>query len=191
MIEVLDVAAARLALVRRALSCPDCGGALRPWGRARPRTVRDVGEGVLTIRPDRARCTACQATHVVLPVPLLPHRAYTVRFVGQALVAAAYGRGHRLIAAELGMPPDTVRGWVRRARQGAQQLRALGIQAVVALDPEALPTRVLGDELAHALEALVAAAVVAGKRFRVRGVDLWSQIAVLTRGQLLAPARAG
>ncbi|MFC1403240.1 MULTISPECIES: hypothetical protein [Streptacidiphilus] len=40
------------------------------------------------------------------------------------------------------------------------------------------------DELAHAVEALVA--VVAAMRFHVRGADLWSQIAVLTRGWLLA-----
>jgi hypothetical protein len=112
--------------------------------------VRDVRADVLTVRPDRARGTACQVTHVVLPVSLLPHWAYTVRFV-----------------------------------------RAIGIQAVVALDPEALPTRVLGDDLAHAVEALVAAAVAAGTRFHVRSVDLWSQIAVLTHGRLLAPGPAG
>ncbi|MFC1403239.1 MULTISPECIES: DUF6431 domain-containing protein [Streptacidiphilus] len=144
MFEVLDAAAARVALARRALSCPDCVGALRPWGRARPRTVRDVGEGILTVRPDRARCTACKATHVVFAALLLPHRVYTVRFVGHhALVAAARGQGRRQIAAEFGAPPETVRGWVRLARCRAQELRALSIH-VVASATEALPARVLG-----------------------------------------------
>lgn len=114
------------------------------------------------MRPDRARCTACRRTHVVLDAGLLPHRAYTVRFLGQALVGAACGQGHRQIAAELGAPKDTVRGWLRRARSTAEQLRYIGVQAVVALDPEALPTTDRGDPLAHAIEALVARRMLAG-----------------------------
>ena len=66
MIEVFDTAAARSALARRKLRCPDCGQPLRPWGRARERTVRELGGALLTVRPDRARCTGCDATHVVL-----------------------------------------------------------------------------------------------------------------------------
>ncbi|MFJ1652653.1 DUF6431 domain-containing protein [Streptomyces sp. NPDC088337] len=141
------------------LCCPDCRAALRPWGQSRPRTVRDLGGGLVTVRPDRARCTACGRTHVVLDAGLLPRRAYTVRFLGQALAGAVRGHGHRQIAAELGAPEDTVRGWLRRARRTAEQLRWIGVQAVVALNPDALPTVDRGDPLAHAVEALVAAAV--------------------------------
>ena len=68
MIEVFDTVAARDALARRKLRCPDCGAALRPWGRVRERSVRELGGGLLTVRPDRARCTGCQVTHVVLDV---------------------------------------------------------------------------------------------------------------------------
>ncbi len=191
MIEVLDAVAARRALGRRMLRCPDCGGALRPWGRARSRTVRDLGGRLLTVRPDRARCTACRATHVVLDAALLPGRAYTVQFVGKALVGAARGRGHRPLAAELGAPEGTVRGWLRRARRSAHQLWTVGVQAVVALDPAALPTLDRPDPLASAVEALIAAALAAGRRLGGEHHGLWPRIAVLTRGRLLAMAPPG
>ncbi|MGW2547479.1 hypothetical protein ACWC5I_43045 [Kitasatospora sp. NPDC001574] len=67
----------------------------------------------------------------MLVTALLPGRAYTVQFVGQALVGAARGRGHRPLAAELGAPEGTVRGWLRRARRSAHQLWTVGVQAVV------------------------------------------------------------
>jgi hypothetical protein len=191
MIEVIDAEAARQALTRRALPCPDCGAALRPWGRARSRTVRDIGQGVLRVRPDRARCTGCGTTHVVLGAQFLPHRAYTVAVIGQTLLGAVRGRGHRLIAAELATPEATVRSWIRRARRTAQQLWTIGVQAVVALDSDALPTRDLPDPLACAIEALVAAAVTIQRRFGAPASGLWSQIAVLTRGRLLTPSPSG
>jgi hypothetical protein len=171
MVEVVDAAVARQALARRMLRCPDCGAALKPWGQARPRTVRDLDAGLLTVRPDRAQCTACRRTHVVLDVGLLLHRVDTTRFLCQALVGAVRGHGHRQIAAE--------------------QLRLIGVQAVVALDPEALPSAGRGDPLAHAIEALVAAAVAVRRRCGSGQRDLWSQIAVLTRGRLLAPSPTG
>ncbi|MYV97297.1 helix-turn-helix domain-containing protein [Streptomyces sp. SID3343] len=191
MIEVFDAVAARLALGRRMLRCPDCGGALRPWGRARARTVRDLGGELLTVRPDRARCTACPATHVVLDARLLSGRAYTVRFVGQALMGAARGRGHRPLAAELGAPESTVRGWLRRARQSAHELWTIGVRAVVALDPSALPTLDRVNPLAHAVEALIAAALAVSRRLGAGDRGLWPRIAVLTRGRLLARSPAG
>ncbi|AKH83912.1 hypothetical protein AA958_18835 [Streptomyces sp. CNQ-509] len=191
MIEVADAAAARHALARRRLHCPDCDAAVKSWGQARARTVRDLGGELVTVRPDRARCTGCLRTHVVLDARLLPLRAYTVRFVGQALVGAVRGHGHRQIAAELGAPATTVRGWLRRARRNAEQLRCLGAQAVVALDPDALPTTDRGDPLAHAVEALVAAAVAAYRRFGHGPREVWARITLLTHGRLLAPRPAG
>ncbi|MEE1822221.1 DUF6431 domain-containing protein [Streptomyces sp. BE20] len=191
LIEVLDAAAARRAPVRRLPRCPDYGGALRPWGRARSRTVRDLGGQLLTVRPDRARCTACPATHVVLDAALLPGRAYTVHFVGQALLGAARGRGHRTLAAELDAPESTVRGWLRRARRLAHQLWTVGVQAVVALDPAALPTLDRPTPLASAVEALIAAALAVGRRLGGEGHGLWQRIAVLTRGRLLAMSPSG
>ena len=185
MIEVFDTAAARSALARRMLRCPDCGQALKPWGRARERTVRELGGALLTVRPDRARCTGCDVTHVVLDARLLPRRAYAAGLVGQALVAAAWGRGHRLIARDLDVPHGTVRGWVRRARRSAGQLRAAGVQAVVALDPDALPAQDRPGQLAYALDALGAAAMALDDRFGVQCASPWARVTVLTRGRLL------
>ena len=63
MIEVFDTAAATSALARRMLRC-------RTAARARERTVRELGGALLTVRPDRARCTGCDVTHVVLDAGL-------------------------------------------------------------------------------------------------------------------------
>ena len=185
MIEVFDTAAARSALARRKLRCPDCGHALKPWGRARERTVRERDGALLQVIPDRARCTGCRITHVVLDAGMLPRRAYAAGLIGQVLVAAARGRGHRLIARDLDIPHGTVRGWIRRARRSAGQLRAAGVQAVVALDPDALPARDHPSELAYALDALGAAAAALGGRFRLQHASPWARVTVLTRGQLL------
>ena len=101
-------------------------------------------------------------------------RAYAADLIGQALMAAARGRGHRLIARELAVPEGTARGWIRRARRSAGQLRAAGIQAVVALDPDALPARDRDSELAYALDALGAAAMALGDRFGLRHASAWA-----------------
>jgi hypothetical protein len=70
-------------------------------------------------------------------------------------------------------------------------LWTIGVQAVVALDADALPTRDLPDPLACAIEALVAAAVTTQHRFGAPAGDLWPRIAVLTRGRLLTPSPSG
>ena len=191
MIEVFDTEAARSALARRMLRCPDCGHALKPWGRARERTIRELGGALLAVIPDRARCTGCAVTHVILDAGLLPRRAYAAGLIGQALVAAARGRGHRRIARDLEVPRGTVRGWIRRARRSAGQLRAAGVQAVVALDPDALPARDRDSELAYALDALGAAAMALGDRFGGQCASPWVWVTVLTRGRLLTLAPDG
>ncbi|OHV57979.1 DUF6431 domain-containing protein [Pseudofrankia sp. BMG5.36] len=186
MIEVFDTAAARRALARRRLRCPDCAAPLAPWGRARTRTVRDRDGVQVTVRPDRARCTGCHATHVVLDAGLLAHRGYTVGVVGRALLAAASGLGHRPIAARLAVPEGTVRGWLRRARGSAGRLREIGVQTTVLLDPDMLPVRRRTDPLTLALDALGAAALALGRRFAREDTDPWARINILTRGRLLA-----
>lgn len=168
MIEVFDTAAARIALDRCKLLCPGCGEPLWPWGHARQRTVRDAG----MVRPDRALCTGCGVTHVVLDAALLPRRGYTASVIGQTMVAAALEHGHRHIARELAVPDGTVRGWVRAARRCAGQLRVVGIRTVVTLDSDALPTSVRPDELGCALEHLAAVAVAIGARFGLQHIGL-------------------
>lgn len=153
--------------------------------------VRELGGALAAARPDRARCTGCGVTHVVLDAGLLPRRAYAAETAGQALVAAARGHGHRRIARDLAVPAGTVRGWIRSARRSAEQLRITGIRAVVALDPDALPARACPDGLGCALEHRAAAAMAMGDRFGLQHTSAWARINVLTRCRLLAMAPAG
>ena len=120
MIQVFDTGAARRALDRRLLRCPDCREPLKPWGRTRERTVRGRGGAKATFRPDRGRCTGCGATHVILGANFLPGRAYAAGLIGSALLSSARGRGHRAAAREAGIPEGTVRGWIRRARRSSR-----------------------------------------------------------------------
>jgi hypothetical protein len=69
----------------------------------------------------------------------------------------------------------------------SQALHQLGVQTVVALDPDLLPTRVGPTRLAEAIAALAAAALAIVRRFGGDERDLWPVIAVLTGGRLLAP----
>ena len=185
VIEVVDVAAGQRALAAGVLHCP-CGGTLRAWGHARPRTIRGL-HGARQVRPDRARCRSCRVTHVVLAAGLLPHRGYGLDVIGAALLGAARGHGHRVLAARLTVPAATVRSWLRRARTNSEPLHRLGVQAVIAVDRELLPTQVNPTPLGEALAALAAAALAVVRRFGGNERDLWPVIAVLTGGRLLAP----
>ena len=81
-------------------------------------------------------------THVLLPALAPPHRAYTIDVVGQALLASACGRSHRTIGADLGVPADTVRDWIRRVRARADRCLA----GRTLLLPE-LPVGEFGDDV--------------------------------------------
>ncbi|WP_331729868.1 hypothetical protein OHV05_35115 (plasmid) [Kitasatospora sp. NBC_00070] len=72
-----------------------------------------------------------------------------------------------------------MRGWLRRARRSAHQLWAVGVQAVVALDPSALPTLDRSTPLASAAWAPLAAALAAARRLGGEHHGLWPRIAVL------------
>lgn len=188
MIEVFDAGAARRALFRPLLRCPGCGAPLKPRGHVRERTVRGRDGAMAEFRPDRGRCTGCGAAHVILQAALLPGRAYAAGLIGQALAAAAGGHGHRRVAADLGVPAGTVRGWIRRARRSAGQLRVAGVRAVVALDPGLLPARAPAGLLACTLDALGAAAVAMGRRLGLEQAGLWERIVLLTGRRLLSLA---
>jgi hypothetical protein len=192
MIEVIDAAAARRALLAGRLACPSCGGTLRPWGHTRDRAVatpHESAQATVKVRLDRARCRLCQGTHVLLPAELVARRSYPLRVIGAALAAAGQGGGSRSVASQLGMPAATVRSWLRRARGNAEALYRIGVQTVVTLDPDLLPTTPRATPLGDALQALVAAASATIARFApdLASVHPWPLINVLTRGRLLAP----
>ena len=107
---------------------PDCRPAperLSRWRRATsamsPEFQRAMVIGTLeppVLRPRRARCVTCAATHVLLPAVVAPRRADTA-VVGAALQASARGVGYRAIAARLRRPVSTVRRWIRAGRDPA------------------------------------------------------------------------
>ena len=114
------------------LSCPDCGGRLAGWGRGRRREVFGPGRRTRqVVRPRRSRCTACRVTHMLLPARLLLRRMDEAAVAGAALAAAARGLGHRRAAREVGVPEDTVRGWLRRAADRLETVRIWFLQVAV------------------------------------------------------------
>ena len=99
--------------------CENCGGGLRRWGHARWRMVRGF-DGEDRYRPPRVRCKGCGVTHVVLPDEVLLRRRDAAVVIGRAWRGFAAGAGARRVAAALGVPMETVRGWLRRLRALAQ-----------------------------------------------------------------------
>ena len=137
------------------LACPGCSGVLAGWGHARGRQVRDT-DGGLWIVPRRARCTGCRATHVLLPVVLLVRRADTAAVIGAGLTAKATGAGHRLIAALLGRPAETVRGWLRRFAGRVERVRAVFTGWCRDLPPDPVLPGPAGSAWADAIAAVLA-----------------------------------
>lgn len=169
------------------LACPGCSGALTGWGRARARTVRGP-DGPVRLVPRRSRCTGCRATHVLLPVVLLARRADTAAVIGAGLTAKAAGAGHRLIAALLGRPPETVRGWLRRFATRVEGVRVVFTRWCRDLAPDPVLPGPAGSAWADALAAVTAAASAAGARFGLGEVPVWQVAAAVSAGRLLAPS---
>ena len=170
------------------LGCPGCGGALGRWGFARRRRLRDVA-GWVEVRPRRGRCRACRSTHVLLPGVALLRRVDLARVIGRALLAKAQGRGHRQVAAELGVPATTVRGWLRRFAERAEQVRGHFTRLAGWLDPQAGPICPRGSPLADAVEAIGSAAVAAARRFG-SGLGPFEFASGATGGRLLCNTNA-
>jgi transposase-like protein len=180
-----DVAEVEQELRAGRLCCPDCWGALRPWGHARVRTVRQR-VGSLQLRPRRSRCAGCRGTHVLLVETVLCRRADVVAVIGSGLTARARGVGHRRIAAALGRAASTVRGWLRRFAAHAEPIRALFTRLAHAVDPDLPAAEPTGSGLADAVAAVGAAARAASLRLGPR--EPWSFAARVSGGRLLAPA---
>ena len=172
-------------LLKGRLRCPSCtDGVLGPWGFARERELR-CPDGRRHQRFRRTRCRACRATHVLVPTSTLLRRVDLVEVIGAALLAKTAGVGHRRIAAALGLPATTVRGWLRRFRQRAAELWALAARMAHEHDAELGPIVARGSPIADALEALgvVAAAIVR----RLGPVESpWQVISALTDTLMLS-----
>ena len=168
------------------LACPSCGGVLARWGNAAERRVRLAAGPDVGLVPRRSRCRRCSRTHVLLPAWCLARRADAGEVIGLALEAGAAGSGHRVIAARLGRPPSTVRGWLRALARGAGRVRErfTSLAASLVADPP-LPAPA-GSPLADAVAAVAAAAAVMLPG--VGAVARWELAAAVTCGLLLAPS---
>src|ERR1700739_1861542 len=124
-----DVVRVEFRLAAGGIGCPTCrDGVLGGWGYGRARQVEGLSD---PLRPRRARCRVCMVTHVLLPVTVLLRRAYAAERIWAVLTARSEGSGHRRIAAGLGGPAGTVRGWLRRAAQRLEQMRVWFVTVAV------------------------------------------------------------
>jgi transposase len=121
---------------------------------------------------------------VLLPEVVLLRRRDEVAVIGEAIEANVAGEGCRRIASRLGVPADTVRGWLRRFVGRAEQVRALFTRCAVALDPELSPIVPAGSGVADALEAVAVAGRAWVLRFGRRPV--WQIVSRLSAGGLLS-----
>ena len=169
------------------LVCPDCGGSLGPWGWARARVLRDDG-GAVVVRPRRSRCRWCGVSHVLLPVFALLRRADVVTVIGAALAAKAAGAGVRTVAAVVGRPVETVRGWLRRFAERAEAVRVAFTALLVGVGVDPVPPAATSSAFADAVAAVVGASVAVASRWPDVGeVPPWLLAAAVSGGRLLAP----
>ena len=128
MLLCADADAACADLAGGLLACPSCGtGRLARWGHGRERVIRLLGGATARLRPDRARCRSCGRTHILLPSWCAPRRADAIEVIGTGLAAALDGAGCARIGADLDVPPATVRGWLRRLRSRAEEMRCFAM----------------------------------------------------------------
>lgn len=187
VIIVLDPGRADADLGAGRIPCRSCEQPLSPWGYARTRVVNGPAGHRVRVRPRRARCRGCGTTTVLFPAQLVPRCPVTMDVVGEVLMAAVQGAGHRVIAAQLSLPVATVRRWLRHLRSNAEWLRARGTAMAHQLDPNLSPLLPQPTALALAVDALGAAASAA---VRIVGPQAapspWPVVCVVTGGRLLA-----
>lgn len=134
-------------------------------------------------------CVSCGRTHVLAPLTTLSRRADATEVIGTALLARARGWGYRRIAARVGRPVSTVRGWLARMAANAERVFAAFTRLVHELEPDPAPAAPAGSPLADAVGAVGAGAAAVRRRFGVAVVvvSAWQVAAALTHGRLLAP----
>lgn len=165
-----------------------CGGTFSPWWYGVERPVVGLGGAAELVRPRRAICGSCGVTRVLLPDVMLRRRQYRVEVIGAALLLAAGGMAWTRVAAEIGVPFETVRGWLRRFTRRADLVRSwlLGLLDALVDDPW-LPAGQAGP--AGALGVLAGLHAQMPARWPlVAGLSPWQLAARLSRAGLLAPA---
>jgi hypothetical protein len=161
------------------LSCPSCSGVLCPWGWARERTVGRAW-AKRRIRPRRARCRGCGATHVLLPALMLLRRGDWAETIGRALELRDRGWSRRRIARVLGVPRSTVRAWLSRFVEVAERIRVHFTRWAFWLDARRSRIEPSGSPWGDAIVAIRAAAEAAGAS------SPWGFVSAMTAGRLLS-----
>jgi len=127
-------------------------------------------------------------THVLLAVFALARRADTVEVIGAALAAAALGAGFRLVAARLGVPPATVRGWLRCFARRAGPVQVFFTALAAAAGPDPVMPAAACSPVADAVAAIAAAASAVAARWPQLGqAPVWQAAVAASGGMLLAP----
>ena len=152
------------------LACPSCGGVLGGWGHAAERPVRVLDGPDVRVRPRRSRCRGCGGTHVLLPAWCLSRRADAGAVIGAALEAAAAGAGFRKVAARLGRPASTVRGWLRRFAGRAEAVRVFFTVLLARTSPDPVMPAGAAGPVAAAVSAVAGAAAAVARGRRGAGV---------------------
>ena len=190
MLLCADAAAASADLAGGLLACPSCGtGRLARWGHGRERVIRQLGGATARLRPERARCRSCGRTHILLPSWYAPRRADALEVIGTGLAAALGGAGCVRIGADLGLPPGTVRGWLRSRAEEMRCFAMFQLGRIGGTDP-ALPGPD-ASPLHDALNAVAAAAHAAITGYGLGPAGLWPLLGRFGLARHLAPARAG
>lgn len=171
-------------LVGGGLTCPACGCGLRPWGFGRWRVQRGKRGAQLRRRPRRSICSGCGSTHVLLPVDGFVRRRDLAEVIGEALMARAAGGGHRRISGALGVPADTVRGWLRRFTARSGEIREHFIRLAYLLGADLVAVEPRASPAADALEAIGVAAQAAAVRFGP--MPVWWFASAASGGRLLS-----
>jgi hypothetical protein len=126
---------------------------------------------------------------VLSPVTVLSRRADGVEVIGAALLARARGWGYRRVAARVGRPVSTVRGWLGRVTANAERIFAAFVGLAHELEADPAPVAPAGSPFADAVAAVGAGVAAVRRRFGVAVVvvSAWRVAAALTHGRLLAP----
>jgi hypothetical protein len=118
----------------------------------------------------------------------LLRRADVVTVIGAALAAKAAGAGVRTIAAGVGRPVDTVRGWLRCFAGRAEAVRLVFTALLVGVGVDPVPPAAMGSVFADAVAAIAGASVAVRSRWsEVGAVPAWLLAAAVSGGRLLAP----
>ena len=133
-------------------------------------------------------CVGCRRTQVLLPASVLLRRADAVTVIGAALLAKAGGWGHRRVAARLGRPASTVRGWLRRITAVADRVLAVLAAVAAELGAEFVPPAPTTEPVAAVVELVGALAQARAAARQLGGsCSPWRLAAVVSGGRLLGP----